>query len=262
MAERAGAGGVVAGGNAVIGHLTNLFVGGRAVEMHPVTEGVLLLVASQVVFAAVNYLRKWGELRVAGSRLADAHVSMRLPGWWCGSRRIFSATGKWKKSTRGCWMTQTRSGTSSTRRGGQASVSVISMVVFVMSAFMLMNNVFLGACKDPRRALLSRYFVLFDKKVQELDAADAGSVWDTISKPQGSEVVTMTPELRAGTMRLIGYVGTAVILEIQAGAAGDGVAPGDVHGHHAAGGRVVQTGTLYWLGQSRVGGSHDGGWCR
>ncbi len=230
----------------VIGRLTHLCsVGGKGnaphVDMGVVTKWILILFGSQLAFAGVNYWRKWIEGRlqeeVARHLMLDTFARVvRFSADFFRDREVEKINSRVLDDANAVGRVLVNAAVT-------APVAVMSMVIF--GAVMMSHNLFLGACMIPL-ALLSRYYTFFDPTVQRISKRTR-EVWDTI-RAQGSEVVTLTPELRGHYAFDYGLAGLKrsfdryrVVLQdmAQIQALFQAITP-------LVG--VVQYGTLFWLG--------------
>jgi ABC-type multidrug transport system fused ATPase/permease subunit/CRP-like cAMP-binding protein len=228
-------------GPRVVGHLTNLFTHGQVRTTHEITSLILLLVASQVLFAAVSYWRKWMELRLQEtvSRTLMLETFSRVVRF---SADFFRDREVEKINSRILDDANT-AGRVIVTAAVMAPVALMSMAVF--AGVMLAQNLFLGLCMIPL-ALLSRYYIFFDKKVASLMRRNR-EVWDTI-RTQGGEVIGLAPELRGHYAFEYGLKGLRdsfqrfrQVLDETASLQALFQAISPLVG-------VIQTGTLYWLG--------------
>jgi len=213
------------------------------VDMVKVTKWILVLLGSQLAFAAVNYWRKWieGGLQEAVARqlMLDTFARVvRFSAEFFRDREVEKINSRVLDDANAV-------GKFLVNAAVVAPVALISMVVFAV--VMMAHNLFLGACMIPL-ALLSRYYTFFDPKVQRLTRRGR-EVWDTI-RTQGSEVVTLTPELRghyafeyglAGIKRSFDRYRKVLVEMAQLQALFQAITP-------LVG--VVQYGTLFWLGSA------------
>ncbi len=231
----------------VIGKLTHLCSstsqGQAHVDMSVVTKWIVLLLISQIAFAAVNYWRKWteGALQEEVAR----HLMLDTFGRVVRFSAEFFRDREVEKINSRVLDDANAVGKFLVNAAVTAPVALMSMILF--SAVMMFHNLFLGLCMIPL-ALLSRYYTFFDPTVQRITKRTRES-WDTI-RTQGSEVVTMTPELRghyafdfglSGLKRSFDRYKTSLLEMANVQAMFQAITP-------MVG--VIQYGTLFWLGAS------------
>lgn len=172
-----------------VGRLTNLFAGGQAVQWAPVERAVLFLIAAQLAFSLISYVRRileifYQEAMVHALTLDVFRRILRFSTDFFREREIDKITTRAIDDTFNItrlWI--------SVRIG--IPLAVIQVIAF--GGMMLYDNWFLGACMIPL-ALLSSYFLCFDRKIQELNQRDRKS-WDTV-RTVANEMVAGVSELR------------------------------------------------------------------
>ncbi len=175
---------------AQVGRLTNLFAEGRQVTWHAVMWALGLIFASQAVVSVLDYVKNH-RLVMLQEKLTRS-LAMDL-----FSRLVRFAPGFFREREVESINTRVLDDSEafvqfSAQLVTIVPISIISMTVF--ATYLILQNWFLGLMTIPL-ALLSGYFLLFDRQIQQL-TREQREVWDGI-RVRSNETVSGVGELRS-----------------------------------------------------------------
>lgn len=173
-----------------VGRLTNLFAqGNTTVSLSVVGGAVLTIVAAQIGVSIIKCFQAWQIVYIRQTMTRSLSNDLfrrilRYPSAFFFDRKVEGVNTRALEDSRAVVNTAV-----------QLLVTIpvaISMIV-VLAVFLISQNWLLGVCVIPL-ALLSGYFLLFDRQIQQLNRRQR-EVWDAI-RVNANELIVGAGELR------------------------------------------------------------------